>query len=517
MKSRCSKHEEKLSAYLDGRLSADEMKQIAAHLEKCPACAELLEKMRRVDDMAAAALPDFDAALMDELTEKIHDRLDKLPATAKSPRETRPRIFPIWYQYAAVAASIAVVFLVGRMAWKESGSPFLNGRTQTFNAITAPPPAADEDSMKEAIAKPKGKRETPQRHEEISPRLSTEQYRQQTTRDTGKIMPEETGAVSTEKKGTDTAPRIAIPSTGEGTLPALTDESQDISIMKQAPKSKSLAAPTETAQEEVELGRIAGRVVDQKTGEPLPGVAVQVEGTRLGARSDEQGEYVIPDVPADTYNLVLSTPGYESVELAEVAVKPEQTAERDMAMKQAALDLGKVIAVTGERKGIEVSETSAVAADAENLPAVSMPPFTVSVDSLNKIYAAMVVERSVLERGAADAQKLHTLQSARPKESASRIRVLEAVLDSLTLTLQKGTAYGALAGLYLRAKANYDLYVAGGQKVHLERAVSLRDQLKELLRGRVEAKEDQTLAQEYLDELESWRLDKKKGVLGADE
>jgi hypothetical protein len=127
-------------------------------------------------------------------------------------------------------------------------------------------------------------------------------------------------------------------------------------------------------------------------------------------------------------------------------------------------------------------------------------------------------ERSKLGLGATDArQALTSKGSARPEVSQSKIRILEAVLDSLKSTSQKGTAYGAVAGLYLQAKANYDLYVAGGEKVYLERAVSLRDQLKEKLRGRSEAKEDQTLAQEYLDELESWRPDKKKGVLGADE
>ena len=40
-------------------------------------------------------------------------------------------------------------------------------------------------------------------------------------------------------------------------------------------------------------GKIAGRITDAETGEPLPGANIQLEGTSLGAASDLQGNYEI--------------------------------------------------------------------------------------------------------------------------------------------------------------------------------------------------------------------------------
>ena len=47
-------------------------------------------------------------------------------------------------------------------------------------------------------------------------------------------------------------------------------------------------------------GTISGTVTDA-SGMPLPGAAVMVEGTRLGASTDSDGQYVILLVPPGEY------------------------------------------------------------------------------------------------------------------------------------------------------------------------------------------------------------------------
>ena len=53
-------------------------------------------------------------------------------------------------------------------------------------------------------------------------------------------------------------------------------------------------------------GKIAGVVKDKKTGDPIFGANVRVEGTTLGGSTDFQGKYFIINLPPDTYALTVS-------------------------------------------------------------------------------------------------------------------------------------------------------------------------------------------------------------------
>ncbi|GAI47133.1 unnamed protein product, partial [marine sediment metagenome] len=44
-------------------------------------------------------------------------------------------------------------------------------------------------------------------------------------------------------------------------------------------------------------GKIAGVVRDSTTAQPLPGVNIIVEGTQMGAATNEYGEYFIINIP----------------------------------------------------------------------------------------------------------------------------------------------------------------------------------------------------------------------------
>ena len=59
-------------------------------------------------------------------------------------------------------------------------------------------------------------------------------------------------------------------------------------------------------------GKIAGRVVDKETGEPLVGINVVVKGTSLGAATDIDGYYAILSIPPGTHTIIVSMVGYST-------------------------------------------------------------------------------------------------------------------------------------------------------------------------------------------------------------
>src|SRR3982074_605052 len=60
-------------------------------------------------------------------------------------------------------------------------------------------------------------------------------------------------------------------------------------------------------------GTISGQVVDSATRQPLAGVNVVVEGTRLGAVTRDDGSFTIVGVPAGTHTVRARRIGYGAV------------------------------------------------------------------------------------------------------------------------------------------------------------------------------------------------------------
>ena len=100
-----------LDAFVDGELTSDEMIQVQAHLDECPACQAY------VDDALAirAAFPtEDDLPLPADFTENV------MRSVAKAP-QSRPKRQP-WGKLAAAAACLAVIVLVQHGALGGTGS-----------------------------------------------------------------------------------------------------------------------------------------------------------------------------------------------------------------------------------------------------------------------------------------------------------------------------------------------------------------------------------------------------------
>ncbi|UCD93979.1 MAG: TonB-dependent receptor [Candidatus Zixiibacteriota bacterium] len=119
-------------------------------------------------------------------------------------------------------------------------------------------------------------------------------------------------------------------------------------------------------------GKISGTVTNEETGEPLPGVAVSIVGTKMGALTDENGEYFILNVPVGTYTLKASLIGFAPVEVVNLSASIDLTTYNDFALSKKALELGKTIVVTAERPLVIKDKTASIklveAEEIQNMP-----------------------------------------------------------------------------------------------------------------------------------------------------
>jgi len=107
-----------------------------------------------------------------------------------------------------------------------------------------------------------------------------------------------------------------------------------------------------------EAGYIVGRIIDSQTQDPIEGATVLVVGTNRGAVTDSLGEFVIKGVPAGVYTLKITSIGYQSIEIKNVAVKDDATIEVNNALTVANEYLEDKVVVKAERDIINKFETS---------------------------------------------------------------------------------------------------------------------------------------------------------------
>ncbi|MBD3224185.1 MAG: TonB-dependent receptor plug domain-containing protein, partial [Caldithrix sp.] len=123
-------------------------------------------------------------------------------------------------------------------------------------------------------------------------------------------------------------------------------------------------------------GKIAGKVVDANTGEPLPGANVIIEGTLLGASTDTDGDYYIINVPVGAYTLVVSYIGYRTVKYQGVRVILDQTTKVDFKLQEDIAE-GETIVVTAETFKVQKDETSKkITIQAEEIQSMPVQDFS---------------------------------------------------------------------------------------------------------------------------------------------
>ena len=95
-------------------------------------------------------------------------------------------------------------------------------------------------------------------------------------------------------------------------------------------------------------GKISGRVTEKDNNEPIPYANVIIEGTTLGAATDNDGNYVILNVPPGLHKVTASIIGFQKVTVQDVRVNVDFTTRLDFKLKPSAVDLPAVV-IQGER------------------------------------------------------------------------------------------------------------------------------------------------------------------------
>ena len=122
-------------------------------------------------------------------------------------------------------------------------------------------------------------------------------------------------------------------------------------------------------------GKISGRVVNAENNEPLVGANVMVQGTGLGSFTDDNGYFVILNVPPSSYNIVASMVGYTRTIVEGVMVRIDLTSKVNIELGEEVIGLDEVV-VTAEKKIIKVdvasSQTDISSDQIKALPVQSM-------------------------------------------------------------------------------------------------------------------------------------------------
>jgi TonB-dependent receptor len=95
-------------------------------------------------------------------------------------------------------------------------------------------------------------------------------------------------------------------------------------------------------------GSIAGKVMDQRSGETIIGANVVIEGTTIGAASDINGDYRIGNLEPGTYNITVTFISYEPVVIENVRVDAGRTTSLNVSLREQELSL-EGVQVTARR------------------------------------------------------------------------------------------------------------------------------------------------------------------------
>lgn len=112
-------------------------------------------------------------------------------------------------------------------------------------------------------------------------------------------------------------------------------------------------------------GSVTGRVVDAK-GEGIPGVTIIVEGTTLGASSDETGAYTIVNVPIGPHTLVFSFVSLNTARVSVTIVEGQSTRVATTTLSDNTTVLNEAVVVgygTARRQDVTGSVTTVTTKD----------------------------------------------------------------------------------------------------------------------------------------------------------
>ncbi|MCP4726291.1 MAG: TonB-dependent receptor [bacterium] len=99
-------------------------------------------------------------------------------------------------------------------------------------------------------------------------------------------------------------------------------------------------------------GRIAGKIIDKKTGFVLPSVNITIVNTTKGSSTNFKGEYYIIGVPVGSYTIKASSVGYSTAVVEDVWISANLETVINFELETIVDNTSKEIVITGSRKNV---------------------------------------------------------------------------------------------------------------------------------------------------------------------
>lgn len=211
-------------------------------------------------------------------------------------------------------------------------------------------------------------------------------------------------------------------------------------------------------------GSIGGTVLDE-SGLPLPGATVKIEGSSLGAVTNDDGAYVILNVAVGDYEVSASFIGYETTKITNVKVSVDLRTQVDFSMKLAGDIVTEVIEIEAERKGIDVEQSGRLI-ESQQIENTGIRGITNIVSQTAGVVADERGTTLNIRGGRSNENIIIVdgVQTTNPINGSNRANVPNALLQEIAvLTGGFGAEYGnVLSGVInVTTKSGSDVYTGG--------------------------------------------------------
>lgn len=123
--------------------------------------------------------------------------------------------------------------------------------------------------------------------------------------------------------------------------------------------------------QEQRAGIISGKIISVETKQPLPFINVILLGTKIGVTSDEEGKFIIEDIPFGNYELLFTAIGFETKK-ENLTLSSSRKVELIISMKESSVMMKEVQVIEEVRKK-SLSDIRASVVEVQPQKAKAMP------------------------------------------------------------------------------------------------------------------------------------------------